>query len=126
MKKIADKIRSLLSQNLEKGIFENKIFSIVTFVVTITCFVAVIMNLFVGSYLIMNLILGLFGFSFGILFYLSFFRGITRPLIIPFQILVILALILSWFHFQGIEGSTAMFFFPAIFLIIYTYSGKKY
>ncbi len=126
MKKSGDKIKLLLSKNSENEILENKVFGIVTLVGTITCSVFLIVNVFVDSYFLMNLILGVFGFVFFIFFYLSSIRGITQPLILPFYILVLLALMFNWFYFQGIEGSTTLLFVPAMFLFLYIYSGKRY
>jgi len=74
----------------------------------------------------MNLIGGLLGITFSVFFYLSFFRGITQPLILPFQILVAFGLTLNWFYFQGTEGSIPLLFFPATFLLIYSNREKKY
>ncbi len=119
-------MKLLLSQNSEKEIFENNIFNIITFVVAITCIISFVINLFVDNYFLLDLIIGLFGITFSVFFYLSFFRKITKPLIFPFQILVALSLIISWFYFQGIEGSVPLFFFPAIFLLIYSNQKKKY
>ena len=119
-------MKLLLSQNSEKEIFENNIFNIITFVVAITCIISFIINLCIDNYFLLDLIIGIFGITFSIFFYLSFFRKITKPLIFPFQILVALSLTISWFYFQGIEGSIPLFFFPAIFLLIYSNQEKKY
>ena len=116
----------MLSGKSDKEIFENKIFSITTFVGAVICLLSFFVNMLVKSYFLIDLILCLFGLVFVVFFYLSSFRGITKPLVLPFQIMVALALIASWFGFQGLEGSTTMFFFPAMFLLIYTYSGQRY
>jgi hypothetical protein len=124
--KIYHKIKRTLARNPGKETFENKIFGIVTLVVAATCFIGFIINFFIESNLVINLIIGLLGITFSVFFYLSFFRGITKPLIFPFQILVALGLTLNWFYFQGIEGSMPLFFFPALFLLIYSNQKKKY
>ena len=126
MKKIYYKIKLLLILNSEKEVFENKTFSIVTFVGVITCSLFFITNIYTNSYFLTNLIVGLSGVTFSVFFYLSTFRGITKPLILPFQILVALVLTINWFYFQGIEGSAPLFFFPAMFLLIYSDSKNKY
>jgi len=126
MRKIVQKIKLLLSLNSDKEIFENKIFSIVTLIVASTCFLSIIPNTYTDIYSLMNLIAGLFGIIFSGFFYLSFFRGITKPLIFPFQLLIALGLTLNWFYLQGIEGSVPLFFLPAMSLLIYSNQKKKY
>ncbi len=126
MKRIVDKIKLLLSLHAENEVFENKIFNIITLVGAGTCFLTFIPNIYNNHYSPMNLVAGLMGIIFSIFFYLSFFRGITKPLILPFQILLTLGITANWFLFQGIEGATALFFFPAMFLLIYTDFGKRY
>ena len=127
MKEITHKLKLLLYDS-KKGIFENKVFSIVTLVGAITCFVTFVININIltENYLLINLVIGLLGITLSIFFYLSAFKGITQPLIIPFQIMVSLILVFSWFYFQGIEGSAPLFFFLAIFLLIYSDNGKRY
>ena len=119
-------MKLLLSQNSEKEIFENNIFNIITFVVAITCIISFIINIFINYHFLLSLIIGLFGITFSAFFYLSFSRRITKPLILPFQILIAIALTISWFYLQGIEGSVPLFFFPAMFLLIYSNQEKKY
>ena len=126
MKRTFHKIIFTLSGHSEQVVFENKIFSIITFLCALTCYLSVITNIYVNSPLLMNLIVGLFAVIFSVFFYLSTFRGITKPLFLPFHILVVLALTICWFNFQGIEGSIPMFFFPAMFLLIYSDSKKRY
>ncbi len=126
MKNVYHRIILFLSRDSEKIIFENKIFSIITFVCALTCLLSFIVNIYIISYFLINLIIGLLAIIFSTFFYLSTFRGITKPLLFPFHIVVALALTLCWFYFQGIEGSIPMFFFPAIFLLIYSDSKQKY
>ena len=126
MKKVFQKIRLLLSKNSDDEVFENKIFNVVTLVASITCVLSFIVNIYISSYFLLNIIVGLFGTTFSVFFYLSYYKRITKPLILPFQILVALALALIWFYSQGIEGSTPLFFFPSMFLIIYSNQKKKY
>lgn len=127
MKEITHKLKLLLYDS-KKGIFENKVFSIVTLVGAITCFVTFVININIltENYLLINLVIALLGITLSIFFYLSAFKGITQPLIFPFQILVSLILVFSWFYFQGIEGSAPLFFFLAIFLLIYSDNRKRY
>ncbi len=127
MKKISsNKIKLLISRDSEKEKFENKTFSIIAFMGAITCFVSLITDIFINSYFLMNLIVGLSGVIFSVFFYLSSYRGITKPLILPFQIIVTLVLTICWFYFQGIEGSIPLFFIPAMSILIYGNLGKKY
>lgn len=119
------KIEQGPGKNQSKEQLEVKIFSVANLAGAAICFLSIIINSSIQSHFLVNLVLGLFAFVFGVFFYLSHFRGITRSLFLPFQLLISLALTFSWFYFEGIEGSTALFFFPAIFLLLYTYSGKK-
>ncbi|WP_372935193.1 sensor histidine kinase, partial [Mariniphaga sediminis] len=127
MKEITHKLKLLLYDS-KKGIFENKVFSIVTLVGAITCFATFVININIltENYLLINWVIALLGITLSIFFYLSAFKGITQPLIFPFQILVSLILVFSWFYFQGIEGSAPLFFFLAIFLLIYSDNRKRY
>lgn len=126
MGKFYQRIILLLSGNSEKKIFEDKTFSTITFAGAITCFVGLISNMFTNSYFLMNLVLGLFGVIFFVFFYLSSFRSFTKPLILPFQILVTSTVILNWFYYQGIEGSTPFYFILTMVGLIYSVSEKKY
>ena len=126
MKRIISKILLLRSRNSVKEVFETKIFNIVTFVGAFTCFFSIIINISITSSSLVNLFIGLIGITFCVFFYFSFFRGIVKPLILPFQILVAAALALSWFYFQGIEGSSPFFFFATLSLLIYSNQEKKY
>lgn len=126
MKKIVNRFKNFIQRKWEKGIFENRIFSIITIAGIIIFLLSLLANFFFNNYLLINLITGLSGVTLIVFFYLSFFRGITKPLSLPFQIIVAFALAISWFYFQGIEGVIPLFFFPAMFLLIYNNSGKKY
>jgi signal transduction histidine kinase len=126
MKKVGRKIQSLFSQGSGKKIFEDKIFSIVNLISALMCFLTIVPNIYDNRYSHMNLAAGLIGITFFVFFYFSYFRRTTKPLILPFQILVALGLSLNWFSYQGIEGGTPFYFIPAIFAIIYADSGKKY
>ena len=126
MKKIVRKILLLRSRNSEMEVFETKIFNIVALAGAFTCFVSIIINIFFTSSFLVNLFIGLIGITFSVFFYLSFFRGIVKPLILPFRILSAFALTLSWFYFQGIEGSAPFFFFLTLSLFIYSNQDKKY
>jgi len=57
---------------------------------------------------------------------LSSFKKITKPLIIPFYIIVISLLSFTWFFNQGIEGSVTFYFFLVTFILIYINSHQKY
>lgn len=126
MKKIFQKIKTFLRRTWEKKLFENKIFSIITIAGIIIFLLSLLANFFFNNYVLINLITGLSGVALSVFFYLSFFRGITKPLSLPFQIIVAFALAISWFYFQGIEGVIPLFFFPAMFFLIYNNSGKKF
>lgn len=126
MKNTYKKVKLLLSRNSENELFENRTFSIVSLVGAVTCFLSLISNNFIDDHFLMDLIIGLNGVIFIIFFYLSFFKGITKPLIFPFQILIALVLTIGWFFFQGIEGSIPLFFSPALFILIFSNQYKKY
>lgn len=126
MKKSLAKIKSLFSGDSDNETFENKVFSIVTLVGAIVCFFGIFLNIFNRGYFLMTPILGFLGIIFSLFFYLSFYKGITKPLILPFQILAALGLIINWYFFQGIDGSTALYFLPTMFLLIYSNPKKKY
>jgi PAS domain S-box-containing protein len=126
MEKLSQKLKLLLAQDPENELLENKIFNIINLASIFMCFLSIAPNIYINSYTMMNLIAVFFGITFGVFFYLSRFRGITHPLILPLQILIALALMLNWFSLQGIEGSTPLFFVPAIFALIYADPKKKY
>ena len=126
MKKSLTKIKSLFSGDSDSETFENKVFSIVSLVGAIVCFFGIFLNIFNSGYFLMTPILGFLGIIFSLFFYFSFFKGITKPLILPFQILAALGLIINWYFFQGIDGSTALYFLPTMFLLIYSNPKKKY
>ena len=126
MKKSLTKIKLLFSGDSDSEKFENKVFSIVTFIGAIVCIFGIFLNIYNSGYFLMTPILGFLGIIFTLFFYLSFFRGITNPLILPFQILAAFGLIINWYFFQGIDGSTALYFLPTMFLLIYSNPKKKY
>lgn len=110
----------------DTGLFENKTFSILALVGAITCFLSFFSNLFTEFYFLVNLVLGLLGVTFSVFFYLSSIRGIFKPLILPFRILVIFVITLNWIYYQGIEGSTPFYFVLTMVGLIFSVSGKKH
>ncbi|MFH0866642.1 MAG: ATP-binding protein [Bacteroidota bacterium] len=121
-----NKIGFFLAGNQKDIVIENKIFNIVAFLASFTCFSSFTINLFVGFPLFFNILLLVCGFVFGLFFYLSTYRRITRPLEIPMQFIAISLLTVVWFFNQGIEGSGTFYFFLVTFAFIYSNSHKKY
>jgi two-component system, sensor histidine kinase and response regulator len=126
MSNVYNKINSFLFGDTEEIVFENKIFNIITLISALTLLLAFINNLFNNFPTILNIVLAVFCLIFSLFFYLSSFRRITRPLLIPFYIIVLFLLSFTWFFNQGIEGSVPFYFFLVMFILIYINSQKRY
>ncbi len=126
VKNIYQKIRLVFLRFLKVEKIESKLFNISVFFGAITCFLAFTINIVTHSPLWINVILVVTGTLFSLFFYLSVFKNITRPLVLPFQVLVTVVLSINWYFFQGIEGSTPVFFFLAMFILIFSESDSKY
>ena len=126
MSKFLKKVNIILFGKTEDVIFENKIFNIITLIAALTNLLTLINNLFNNFPLILNIVLAVCCIIFSLFFYLSSFKKITKPLIIPFYIIVISLLSFTWFFNQGIEGSVTFYFFLVTFILIYINSHQKY
>jgi len=111
---------------MKEKVFEDKIFSIVLLLCAFVCFISFITNFYIDVSPWINFSLGLLGCSFVAFFYFSFFKGIIKPLVFPSQVMAAVGLSVNWFFFQGIEGAVPMFFFPAIFVLVYGNPSKRY
>lgn len=120
MGKLDFKTRILFRQKPVRNKLEDKVFGIVSFWASVICFISIIVNIIVVNHLVMNLIFTLLGITFITFGYLSYFRGVTKPLVLPFQLLVAFVLTTGWFYYQGIEGTVPLYFLPVLFLLIYT------
>jgi two-component system, sensor histidine kinase and response regulator len=126
VKNLTNKFGFFLTGNQQELAIESKIFNIIAFFSALTCLISFISNLFIGFPLLFNIILLVCSLIFGTFYYLSVFRKITRPLVIPLQIVAIFMLTIVWFFSEGVQGSGTFYFFLVSFAFIYSSSRGKY